>query len=306
MDTVIFIAVSILFIIVSFIVGRVTVKHQEQLNNDKVLQQRALIEEDIEVKQQISKKIEIEYEAKKKLIDDARESAQKAYQEKMEALEYQYKRAQEDLEKDYNQSNKDYQERHDELVRQLQEESIYVLQEFNSLKATRDAAIEAARKEREVQEQPDKYCIPMGDEEVHDIEYLNNVMPKLNHPEVLGKYIWSVYYQKKIKPFATNILGQEDVCGIYKITNQLTGEAYIGQSKNVYKRWTEHLRCGVGAVPVSNSNQLYFSMKRDGAWNFSFELLEACQPEELDQKERQFIDLYSSDIVGLNSKRGNQ
>ena len=306
MDTVILIAVSILLIIVSFIVGRKTVKHQEQLNNDKVLQQRALIEKDIENKQQISKKIETEYEAKKKLIDDARESAQKAYQEKMEALEYQYKRAQEDLEKDYNRSNKDYQEQHDELVRQLQEESDYVLQELNSLKATRDAAIEAARKEREVKEQPDKYCIPMKDEEIHDIEYLNNIMPKLNFPEVLGKCIWSVFFQKKMKTFAANILGQSDVCGIYKITDQLTGETYVGQSKNIQKRWIDHVKCGVGAMPASNANQLYAGMKRDGAWNFSFELLEACQPEELDQKERQFIDLYSSDIVGLNSKRGNQ
>ena len=306
MDTVILIAVSILLIIVSFIVGRKTVKHQEQLNNDKVLQQRALIEKDIENKQQISKKIETEYEAKKKLIDDARDFAQKAYQEKMEALEYQYKRAQEDLEKDYNRSNKDYQEQHDELVRQLQEESNYVLQELNSLKATRDAAIEAARKEREIQEQSDKYCIPMNDEEIHDIEYLNNVMPKLNHPEVLGKYIWSVFFQKKMKAFLSGILGQNEVCGIYKITDQLTQECYVGQSKSVKKRWTDHIKCGLGAMPASNANQLYATMRRDGAWHFSFELLEACQPEELDQKERQFIDLYSSDVVGLNSKRGNQ
>ena len=59
-------------------------------------------------------------------------------------------------------------------------------------------------------------------------------------------------------------------------------------------------------MPASNANQLYAAMRRDGVWNFSFELLESCNPEDLDAKERQFIDLYSADTVGLNSKRGNQ
>lgn len=59
-------------------------------------------------------------------------------------------------------------------------------------------------------------------------------------------------------------------------------------------------------MPASNANQLYAAMRRDGVWNFSFELLESCSPEDLDVKERQFIDLYSADTVGLNSKRGNQ
>ena len=109
-----------------------------------------------------------------------------------------------------------------------------------------------------------------------------------------------------MKSFLAGILGQEEVCGVYKITDGLTGECYIGQSVKVKARFTEHIKCGIGAMPASNANQLYAAMKRDGIWNFYFELLTECSKEELNEKERQFIDIYSSDVVGLNSKRGNQ
>ena len=32
----------------------------------------------------------------------------------------------------------------------------------------------------------------------------------------------------------------EKISGVYKITNTITGDFYIGSSKNVKKRWVEH------------------------------------------------------------------
>jgi group I intron endonuclease len=93
------------------------------------------------------------------------------------------------------------------------------------------------------------------------------------------------------------------VCGIYKITNQKTGECYIGQSTNIRKRWYEHGRCGVG-VDVPQGNQLYKAMLEDGLENFSFELIEECSPQELNQKEQYFISFYSSDTLGYNLNKG--
>lgn len=299
-------AVSIVFIIVGFIIGQKTVVHQEKLNNEEVLRQRALIETEIREKRKRAESIEADYAAKKKLISDAQESADKAYEERVKALDTKFQERNRALEQEFSKASEEFNRAHQEQVEILNQEAEVVRQELASLKATRDAAIEAARKEREVQEQPDKYSVPMTEDEVHDIEYLNNIMPKLKFPEVLGKCIWSVFFQKKMKAFLAGIFGAADVCGIYKVTDQVTGEAYIGQSVCVQKRMTEHLRAGVGATPASNANQLYAAMRRDGAWNFSFELLEECAPEELNDKERYFIDIYSSDVVGLNSKRGNQ
>lgn len=306
MDIVILLAISIVLCVICFNVGQKTVQHQEQLNNDKVLQERALIEKEIIDKQNRINDLENEYLKQKQLIADVLDADQQTYKERNKALDIEYKHKREQLEKDYQEYINKRTEEIDEFFLEKEIDIEELEKQLQKLKDTRIAAIEAARKEREIQEQPEKYCLPMEDAEIHDIEYLNGIMPKLRYPEVLGKYLWSVFGQKKIKTFLANILGPQDVCGIYKITDILTQEAYIGQSKNVQKRWIDHLKCGIGAVPSSNANQLYAAMKRDGIWNFSFELLEECLPEELDDKERYFIDIYSSDIIGLNSTRGNQ
>lgn len=302
MDILIYIGISIALIIIAFIVGQRTVKHQEQLNNDEVLKTRALIELDLQEKRKNLQCLEQEYEAKKKLIDDAHDAAQQFYDEKVRALDIDYQ----GQVADYKSMMLQVIDEENEKLAELNAQKEIVQGELQSIKKTRDDAIEAARKEREIQEQPDKYCIPMSDDEIHDIEYLNNVMSRLKFPEVIGKCIWSVFFQKKMKSFLAGILGQEEVCGVYKITDGLTGECYIGQSVKVKARFTEHIKCGIGAIPASNANQLYAAMKRDGIWNFYFELLTECSKEELNAKERQFIDIYSSDVVGLNSKRGNQ
>lgn len=313
MDIVIIFAISIVLCIICFIVGQKTVKHQEQLNNDEILRQRALLQKDLETidkelqdKHTYIYRLEKEYQDKKQLIKDVQESVQQAHDERSKALDIEYQRKKEKLNEEYENYIEKRTQELDEYFAAKQEDIELLKQEFQKMKDTKIAAIEAARKEREIQEQPDRFCIPMEDAEIHDIEYLNSIMPKLRYPEVLGKCIWSVFFQKKIKTFLTNTLGPQDICGIYKITDRITQESYIGQSKNIQKRWTDHLKCGVGASPASNANQLYAAMKRDGVWNFSFELLEECLPEELDDKERYFIDLYVSDIAGLNSKRGNQ
>lgn len=45
-------------------------------------------------------------------------------------------------------------------------------------------------------------------------------------------------------------------------------------------------------------------MMEDGLENFSFELIEECSPEELNQKEKYFISFYSSDTLGYNINKG--
>ena len=43
-----------------------------------------------------------------------------------------------------------------------------------------------------------------------------------------------------------------------------------------------------------------------GLDDFSFELLEECKGNELDSKEKYFIELYQSNIFGYNSTGGNK
>ena len=78
---------------------------------------------------------------------------------------------------------------------------------------------------------------------------------------------------------------------------------YIGQSVDLARRWKDHAKCGLG-IDTPQNNKLYQAMIQDGLWNFSFEILEECPTNELNQKERYYIQLYKSYEFGYNSNKG--
>ena len=98
---------------------------------------------------------------------------------------------------------------------------------------------------------------------------------------------------------------KERICGIYKITNQITGYCYIGQSVDIAERWKQHAKCGLG-IDTPIGNKLYASMQKDNIWNFSWELLEECSKDQLDEKEKFYIELYQAYEYGYNSTKGNK
>ena len=79
--------------------------------------------------------------------------------------------------------------------------------------------------------------------------------------------------------------------GIYKITNLLSGQSYIGQSKNIEQRFKEHM--------YHNSSNIDIAIHELGVENFSFEILELCTEDQLDIKEDYYIQLYKSNIDGF-------
>ena len=93
--------------------------------------------------------------------------------------------------------------------------------------------------------------------------------------------------------------------GIYKITNKINKKCYIGQSVDVYKRWNDHCKCGLG-IDTPPGNKLYKAMQEYGLDKFTFELLTECNQTELNEKEKYFIELYQADTFGYNSTGGNK
>lgn len=74
--------------------------------------------------------------------------------------------------------------------------------------------------------------------------------------------------------------------GIYKITNLKTGECYIGRSIHVEERWKEHFCKGYGAI---HSKRFQDAIDQYGKDGFSFRLIEECDPEVIDERERFWI-----------------
>ena len=94
--------------------------------------------------------------------------------------------------------------------------------------------------------------------------------------------------------------------GIYKITNLCNEKCYIGQSRNIYKRWSNHKRVAQDKREKGYNYPLYTAFRKYGLHNFKFEILEECLIEELDNKEIYWIDYYNSFVDGYNATFGGQ
>lgn len=99
---------------------------------------------------------------------------------------------------------------------------------------------------------------------------------------------------------------KEVICGIYKITNQIDGKVYIGQSVNIQRRWKEHKINYKVSHDKQHNIYLYNAIKKYGLENFNFEIIEQCSPEELDDREIYWIKYYESfnKEKGYNLTRG--
>lgn len=194
---------------------------------------------------------------------------------------------------------------HDEAMKTLKIERVAIDEDLKKLQATRKASIEAFRREEEIKQKLEFYCLTPKTADINDIQTLEGIKYRLNNPRILSMLIWSTYFQKDMTALCNRVLGLNTVTGIYKITNQQTNKCYIGQSVDVSKRWKDHAKCGLG-IDAPAGNKLYKDMQDFGIWNFSWELIETCPREQLNEKERYYIQLYQSQDYGYNSTKGNK
>ena len=215
------------------------------------------------------------------------------------------------LSHDYEEKEKEYDLLTDNLKKaySLQQDKILaeideINAELDKIKKTRDAAIAAARKDQEIKENLSDYCIKLSINDIEDIKRLEEVKKIIHNQRVLSMLIWQTYISKPLKALAAKVLNSTSpVMGIYKITNIITDECYIGQSVNIAERFVEHAKCGLG-IDTPAGNKLYKSMQEYGIHNFSWQLIEVCKREELNEKEKFFINLYNAVEFGLNSSKG--
>ena len=78
------------------------------------------------------------------------------------------------------------------------------------------------------------------------------------------------------------------ISAVYKISNTVTGDFYIGSSKDVKLRWMQHKRLSVWKKYANK--QLYKDMKRYGINKFEFQILAEVEIDNLKDKEQQFIE----------------
>ena len=79
---------------------------------------------------------------------------------------------------------------------------------------------------------------------------------------------------------------KKKISGVYKITNIITGDFYIGSSKNIKYRWANH-KCSSVHKQRPNS-KLYKDMSSYGLDNFTIEVIE--ETTDLHNREQYYIE----------------
>lgn len=89
--------------------------------------------------------------------------------------------------------------------------------------------------------------------------------------------------------------------GIYKITKISNGKSYIGQSNDIQRRFKEHQQKGASSrIPLDIAIQKY------GISAFTYEVLEECPLNKLNEREQYWIAYYDTCNNGYNCSIGGE
>ena len=243
---------------------------------------------------QAQKKVDTIYTQQKQIVDKRIEDYKKVANEAANMWEST-------LEKHYEHAAADHAQKMAGLNAEYQQAAA----SLNTLKETRKAAYEAILKQKQIKENKDNYRLIPSSFDLDDIKTLNNIKKGLHKPRILSMLIWQTFWQPLAKEKFPIILQDKTKIGIYKITNIQTDQSYIGQSLDIYKRWCQHCKAGLG-IDAPVGNKLYKAIQSYGLQNFTFELLCQCPKEQLNEKEKYFIELYQADTYGYNGTGGNK
>lgn len=104
-----------------------------------------------------------------------------------------------------------------------------------------------------------------------------------------------------------NIEKLPNTSGIYMVVNLINDKKYIGQSKNIKKRFQSHHLIDYKNENNCNYNtKFYQAIRKYGIDNFEVVILKLCEEKELDDLEIKYIKEFDTFKNGYNSTEGGQ
>lgn len=321
---------SYIFLIIGLILGaagvffvlRPRLKEKEILDTSIIQQNKILKEESVQLLQQyndLQKDIAVLETSRKdlkntifNLQEQAEKSAEVIYNKSVEVMQEKLSQTADQLGsnfKDYQQSCEDEYLKtlqecandFSEQILQKQQELARVEVQLLELKSNLVAAVEANKRAQEIKDKQNFYKLNLSTDDIEEIEKLKEVSKYLRDSEPLNKVIWKVYYEKPYTDLIGRVIGGKAKTGIYKITNIENKMCYVGQAANVADRWRQHIKRGLGAE-APTKNKLYPAMQSFGVENFTFELVEECSREKLDEREDYWQDYFKAKEFGYSIK----
>lgn len=101
------------------------------------------------------------------------------------------------------------------------------------------------------------------------------------------------------------------MCGIYKIENLINGKIYIGKSVNIEKRFRTHINDSFNENKPEYNHLIHKAIRKYKVENFSFDIIEECDENELNSREMYWIHTYDCCVLdgrdkGYNMTRGGE
>ena len=212
----------------------------------------------------------------------------------------------ENYEKQVAQHKSDLEESIQSIMQKYLNEEKQLSETIKGYEQKIQAYIEEEKRREEMNSQLDFYRLTLTESEINDVIRLMEFSSTISRPDVLRKLIYKTYFEKQMNDLLGRIVGaNSEVSGIYKITHIESKKSYIGQTINIKDRWRTHLKRGLG-IDTPITNKFYNSMMQLKPWNFTWEVIEYCPKEQLNEKEKYWIDFHQTNSWGWNSKGGNR
>lgn len=292
-------------------------KAAEELYNKELQEKTKKIEQDIAAIEEQKKQLLDNYtkavadfeETYKKKAEDKKETIEKIMNDQIQAIKNENNRQRIELDKQKKEIFDNYGEvvkEYEEKKARAKEKYDKVMEEYNNTIAKKKEEIQNLikqfKRDEEAREETDFYRIAIPESFKDDIAKLKSIATQLSKPSTLYKLIWKEYYENSFNAMTGRVLGNDaDKSGIYKITNIKNQMVYIGQTTNFKNRWRTHAKRAVKAEE-GTSNRLYQEMWNEGLENFTFQVIEICNKDNLTEREKFYIDFYNSKDYGYNSK----
>ena len=290
--------------------------HQLELENENLNKIKKNREELLNSVQQEYYKMDAKRQELNKTIHDLKETQQKAaedfYNQALNTAENSFQnevdRISDELFEQREEAKKIYLNTMKEAVADFQKEIDDKRQELNTLNnellvqsENVSAAVAAAQRKMEMEQQQDYYRICLSDDDIVEIKRLREVLPYLRDKTPLNKVIYKVYYEKPLTDMIGRVVGAGVHTGIYKITNINSQMCYVGQAVDLANRFKQHTKRGVGAEDWTQ-NKLYPAMYSLGVENFTFEVVEECERSKLNEREDYWQDYFHAKDFGYSIK----
>lgn len=273
-------------------------------NQRQLLQLQEEKEKLLQAVDEVSKKIKEQQQQYRRLAE-ANENYNDNRLDQLKKREQTYKKLQKQYEKGYLNYVQTLNKAYNQKEIQFENGRKQLESSLAQLQAELTATAAAKRKEEERKKQLDFYKIQITDKQKQDIQLLNSWKSQLSDPSLVSKIIWSSCIMKPTSDLCNRLTEGKTVCGIYKITCLKDCRAYIGQSVDIAARFKQHVKCGLG-IDAPSTNKLYNLMQQEGVYNFTFQIIQECKREKLNERQRFWIQTYQSDKFGMNGTGGNK